>query len=941
MRTPPLSILALLVLAAPAILVAGPITIDFEGLPDGTVLTNQYPGVTFTNAVILTAGISLNEFEFPPSSGLSVASDDGGAMSIAFGSPTTSFSGLFTHTVPLTLRAFDAANIQIASATSLFSDNLALSGDPGGHPNELIQLALPGGFSRVTITGDLVGGSFALDDAAFETPVPEPGTVSMVFLAVLAVFATRKRAFPTVGRSWFLAFGLLAGCGAVALRAAPSLGVVQATPTIVARNTQTMVTVTASITDPSLIPGSVNLLRLDASGSAVATLGTLRDDGTSGDLIAGDKIYTGQAILNEATSGQIRLQISAAFRGMLARVKSSPVPITVQANPVSLFTLFVNGNDALLLEGKAPTGEVVQYLGTKGPTGLATAVTGFTVRDATNNLTRYTLDNSGRPTQILASNNVIFKLVWNSDSTVSITAIAPDGSSQATVRIPVSHPASVSRSSQQFTHTAGRRVQQPNAQSVPTSYLEVDVSKCGLGVSGASVWITVAHPLTGAFDDLIRGIDVGGGTYGVPMPTPDPHAGEDAAEKCSTAVGAIGNACDALQANPLLPVAVCGGLAASGLPISPAVLTVCGVAFAGLTLYCDTLGTGPSEALDQFICPRIGTLVDEYVNRPVDLSLTVNGQPISTRFGVSLSGRFAPFTVPLSCTPVRLNVSKAGAGSGIVTGSPSVINCGGICSDSFLPPSVVQLSATPDTSSTFSGWAGECGGTSNSVPVPIAVDTAASISCLATFDLAAQQPITITKLGSGQGAVTSVPGGINCGPTCSASFATRSQISLTAGPLTGSIFTGWGGDCAGTSATITVTVNTAMTCTATFGQQRPSVRANPFGTHNLSDGPFQVQVVTVTGSQVTPVPAPADITVTLRRDVISQCSGLLFSSNRSATISQGQTSGGSLDAAGRDPACNTLPITTEWTVLQAVQSPNVSLDLSVIPPGQLSVAIVR
>ena len=35
-------------------------TIDFEGLADSTILTNQYPGLTFTNAIVLTAGIGIN-----------------------------------------------------------------------------------------------------------------------------------------------------------------------------------------------------------------------------------------------------------------------------------------------------------------------------------------------------------------------------------------------------------------------------------------------------------------------------------------------------------------------------------------------------------------------------------------------------------------------------------------------------------------------------------------------------------------------------------------------------------------------------------------------------------------------------------------------------------------------------------------------------------------
>lgn len=941
MRTSLLSILALLGLTAPAILVAGPITIDFEGLPDGTMLTNQYPGVTFSNAIILTAGISLNEFEFPPRSGTNVASDNGGPMSIIFPSPIQSFSGYFTYAEPLTLDAFGMGNALLTSVTSAFSSNEALSGVPGSSPNEFLQLTSASGISRVTITGDRVGGSFVVDDVrAAPAAVPEPSTPAMIAVAAaLWPLVSRRRFRPGVRHSRLIGFFLwvaLGLCFASRAAAAPALAPVGVTPTVLGINTATAVTITVPITDPSLIPGSVNLLRLNPLGNATI-LGSLKDDGTGGDVVAGDHIYTGQTTFNEASSGKITLQISAAFRGVLQRVKSAPVQITVESGPVSSFTLFVNANDSLLLQGTALTGEIVQYLGTKNATGLATRVTGFTVRDSSNSLTRYTLDLSGRPTQILAPNNALFKLVWNSDGTVSVTGVAPDGSVQTTVKIPVSGATAVRRGASVMPRNVLRMAQEENEQATSSAYLEVDVSKCGLGVRGASVWITVAHALTAAFDDVIRGTDVGSGSYLVPMPTPDPNAGQNAAEKCSTAVGAIGSACDVLQSNPLLPVAVCGGLAASGLPISPAVLTACGAAFAGLELYCATLGAGPSEALDQFICPRIGALVDEYVTRPVDLSLTVNGQPSGSRFGVSLLGPFAPFSVALTCNPVRLNVSKSGAGSGTVTGTPSVINCGGICSDSFLPPSLVQLTATAVSNSTFTAWAGECAGGEKSVSVPISVDTAASISCSANFDLAPQQPVTVTKLGNGQGAVTSVPAGINCGPVCSGSFALRSQISLTAVPFTGSTFSGWGGDCTGTDATITITVDAPKNCTATFSGQLPMVRLNPFGI-NTTAGPYNVEVVDGT---LALTPAPQDITVTLLREVISQCSGLLFSSNRTVVVSQGQTSVSYNFNAGHDPACFSLPITTRYTVTQAVLGASTVLDLSGVPAQQLVLSVFR
>src|SRR5262245_43153844 len=93
--------LPILILFAPS-LWANSITINFEGLPEFTPVTTQYPGVVFSNAIVLTAGSSLNEFEFPPHSGSNVISDNGGAMSIMLTASATAFSGFFTYLAPLT-----------------------------------------------------------------------------------------------------------------------------------------------------------------------------------------------------------------------------------------------------------------------------------------------------------------------------------------------------------------------------------------------------------------------------------------------------------------------------------------------------------------------------------------------------------------------------------------------------------------------------------------------------------------------------------------------------------------------------------------------------------------------------------------------------------------------------------------------------------------------
>lgn len=74
---------------------AAPITISFETLSDGTFVESAFPGLTFTNALVLTAEVSFNEEELPPKSGVNVASDAGGQMQIEFATPVASVGGFF------------------------------------------------------------------------------------------------------------------------------------------------------------------------------------------------------------------------------------------------------------------------------------------------------------------------------------------------------------------------------------------------------------------------------------------------------------------------------------------------------------------------------------------------------------------------------------------------------------------------------------------------------------------------------------------------------------------------------------------------------------------------------------------------------------------------------------------------------------------------------
>src|SRR5262249_19946905 len=70
-------------------------------------------------------------------------------------------------------------------------------------------------------------------------------------------------------------------------------------------------------------------------------------------------------------------------------------------------------------------------------------------------------------------------------------------------------------------------------------------------------------------------------------------------------------------------------------------------------------------------------------------------------------------------------------------------------------------------------------------------------SVTASFSLAGAS-LAVLRGGNGAGSVNSTPAGISCGADCNQTFANGAQVTLTATPAAGSIFTGWAGDCTGT-----------------------------------------------------------------------------------------------------------------------------------------------
>ena len=148
-------------------------------------------------------------------------------------------------------------------------------------------------------------------------------------------------------------------------------------------------------------------------------------------------------------------------------------------------------------------------------------------------------------------------------------------------------------------------------------------------------------------------------------------------------------------------------------------------------------------------------------------------------------------------------------GGGTVTSVPAGITCGSDCSESYSVGAAVTLTATAASGYDFSGWSGGCAGAAPTCTLTLS----ANQTVTATFSASAPSLLTVTK--TGNGTVTSVPAGINCGSDCSESYPANTAVTLTATAASGSGFTGWSGGCAGTAPTCALTLSADQTVTAT------------------------------------------------------------------------------------------------------------------------------
>ncbi|MEM7676045.1 MAG: carboxypeptidase regulatory-like domain-containing protein, partial [Myxococcota bacterium] len=216
---------------------------------------------------------------------------------------------------------------------------------------------------------------------------------------------------------------------------------------------------------------------------------------------------------------------------------------------------------------------------------------------------------------------------------------------------------------------------------------------------------------------------------------------------------------------------------------------------------------------------------------PEGTEVTLQALPFSGGNFLAWAGDCAPAAIDPVCTitmsadrsviasfagdRLPLVVSKEGDGEGRVTSAPAGIDCGGDCLSDYDTDSTVNLTAAAEDGSEFAGWGGDCETAGAQPTCQVTMDVAKRVT--ARFQRS-RSLLTVARLGTGGGQITSSPAGIDCGATCSAMFDADASVTLTATPDSASGFAGWGDDCAasGAAADCTLSLNQARTVNATF-----------------------------------------------------------------------------------------------------------------------------
>jgi hypothetical protein len=174
-------------------------------------------------------------------------------------------------------------------------------------------------------------------------------------------------------------------------------------------------------------------------------------------------------------------------------------------------------------------------------------------------------------------------------------------------------------------------------------------------------------------------------------------------------------------------------------------------------------------------------------------------------------------TATFSYNSYPLTVTKSGTGSGIVIANPGTLAWTGTIGTATYSDfgTMVTLTATASDGSTFTGWSGEgCTGTGACTVTMTAARNVTAIFTIYTYTL------SVTQNGNGSGTVTVNTGTLVwTGGTGRVTYDHGTQVSLTASPDPGSIYSSWSGCDSSNNNQCSVTMTAEKSVTATFTKQ--------------------------------------------------------------------------------------------------------------------------
>ena len=174
-----------------------------------------------------------------------------------------------------------------------------------------------------------------------------------------------------------------------------------------------------------------------------------------------------------------------------------------------------------------------------------------------------------------------------------------------------------------------------------------------------------------------------------------------------------------------------------------------------------------------------------------------------------VNATFDPLPQPTFSLTVTFD--PLGSGSGSITGDIGTINCPGVCSNEYPQGTSLLLTASANPGSAFAGWSddGFCHGTA---PCAVTMDQDHTVSAV----FLPLHTLTVELAGSGQGAITSDIGSINCPGVCQDQYIQHSFVRLFAQPEPGSHLAGWIGTGECFSDVCDVLMENSSTVTAVF-----------------------------------------------------------------------------------------------------------------------------